>query len=249
MIRLACALVCVSLLGGCVTESTGGNQAAPKSVQLQAHLDLARGYLEKQDWNRAIEPLKRAVEVDPKSAEAYTLMGVMYQGQREPERAEEAYRRALRNDPRYAMALNNYGTFLYGRGRFEDALPLFRKLADDPEYRARAQAYQSLGLTELKVGNRERARVAFERAVSFETVLPRSRLELAELAYDDGDLDAANLHFDVFRERARQTPRSLCLGLHLAERGGDSDQKASYQIALRNLYPDSPEAKRCLAEG
>jgi type IV pilus assembly protein PilF len=217
-------------------------------VQLQAHLDLARGYLEQRDWNRARDPLERALEIDSRSAEAYALMGVLYQGQNEPELAEQAYRRALRYEPDHAMALNNYGTFLYGQGRYEDALEPLRTLVRNPAYRGRAQAYENLGLTELQVGNREAARAAFERALSFNTVLPRSSLELAELAYEAGEYQQAARYYDMFRNRARQTVDSLCLGLRLARVAGDSDAMASYRIALQNLFPDSARAQRCLRE-
>ncbi|NBC22637.1 MAG: type IV pilus biogenesis/stability protein PilW [Gammaproteobacteria bacterium] len=249
MIRAMALALWLGLLAGCVTESTNTREPAPKPKRLQAHLDLARGYLEQRDFNRALEPLNNALELDPRSAEANTLMAVFYQSQGEPDLAEEYYRQALRSEPRHAMALNNYGTFLYSQGRFEDALEPLRRLVQNPNYRERAVAYQNLGLTELKVGNTQRAREAFERALSFNTVLPRSGLELAALSYEAGDYREASRYYDMFRSRARQTPRSLCLGLRLARRTGDDDRRASYEIALKNLYPDSAEAKRCLQEG
>lgn len=245
---LALVLALCWALTGCVTETTE-RAPAPKDVQLQAHLDLARGYLENRDFGRAREPLERALEIDPRSAEAATLMGVLYQAQNEPELAERYYRQALRNDPAFAMALNNYGTFLYGRGRFEDALDPLRRLSRDPDYRDRPRAYLSLGLTELKVGNKDRARDAFERSLSFNTVLPRSALELAYLNFEDGDYAEANRYYGMFRDRARQSPRSLCLGIDLARQSGNDDQRASYEIALKNLYPDSTEARSCLKDG
>ena len=48
--------------------------------------------------------------------------------------------------------------------------------------------------------------------------------------------------------QARQTPRSLCLGMKLAAKTGDSDSVASYALALNNLFPDSPEAAGCKVE-
>jgi type IV pilus assembly protein PilF len=245
MTRILWVLVGLVLLAGCVTTSSGGPAPAAREVQLKAHLDLARGYLEQRNWNRARDPIRRALEIDPRSAEAYALMGVMYQGQQEWELAEQAYRRALRNDPRHALALNNYASFLYAEGRFEDALEPLRTLVRDPAYRDRARAYESLGLTELKVGNAGRAKAAFERALSFNVVLPRSSLELAQIAFDEGNFQLAGEHYEMFRRTARQTPGSLCLGIRLARRAGDEDQAASYEIALRNLYPNAPEIRSC----
>jgi type IV pilus assembly protein PilF len=249
MIRLwvsACALL---LLAGCVTESTTSRAPASKEVQLQAHLDLARGYLEQGDAVRARDPLERALQIDPRSAEAQTLMGIFYQGQNEPALAERHFKRALQINANHAQTLNNYGTFLYGQGRYQEALVPLRRLTRDPEYRGRAQAFENLGLAELVVGNTREAKDAFERALTFNGQLPRSNLELAQLSFDLGDYEAANRFYDAFRSRARQTPSSLCLGIRIAHQAGDEDRRASYEIALRNLHPDSGEATRCASEG
>lgn len=236
------------LLAGCVTESTGGlPPPAPASERVQAHLDLARGYLAQGDWARARAPLEKALEIDPRSADALVLMAVLYQSEGEGPLAEEYYRRALRYNPSHAQALNNYGTFLYGQGRYADAVDPLRKLVQDPAYPARAQAYENLGMAELRVGNRDAGREAFLRSLSLNAGQPRANLELAALASEDGDLSAAERYYDAFRSQARQTPRSLCLGVSLARAGGDSDAAASYALALHNLYPDSPEARSCAA--
>jgi type IV pilus assembly protein PilF len=248
MMRSAWAMLCLVALCGCVTTTTGTRGPAPEHVQLQAQLDLARGYLEQRSWRRARDPLERAIAIDPRSAEAYALMGVMYQGQQEVELAEEAYRRALRYNPRDAQALNNYGALLYANGRYEEALDPLRTLVQDSSYRERARAYENLALTEQKVGNTARARDAFQRALSFNVVLPRSSLALAEIAYQEADYRTAAQYYDMFTSRARQTPESLCLGIRLARHADDRNRLASYEIALKNLYPDSAEASRCIRE-
>jgi type IV pilus assembly protein PilF len=246
MIRILLVLALAACTAGCVTESTNSRQPATPKVQLQAHLDLARGYMEQRDWNRAKDPLERALTIDPRSAEALTLLGVLYQAQNEPDLAEEYYRQALRSKPDYAMALNNYGSYLYARGRFEEALDPLRTLVKNPDYRDRPQAYENLGFAELRVGNHERAIKAFERALSFNVIMPRSGMELAQLMYLEGDYSASRKYFDMYRERSPRNVANLCLGLRLGRVAGDENQRASYELALRNLFPDSAEAKRCI---
>lgn len=239
-------LVIWLVLGGCVTESTGGlPDPAPKSERVQAHLDLARGYLAQGDTDRARTPLENALEIDPNSADALVLMGVLYQRDGDTALAEESYKQALRHHPSHPQALNNYGTLLYSEGRYREAVKPLRRLVQNPDYPARAQAYENLGLTELKLNDREQAREAFERSLSLSTVQPRSSLELAYMAFKDGELAAAQGYFDAFRVQARQTPRSLCLGIELARAEGDGNQAASYAMALKNLYPNSLEAQSC----
>jgi type IV pilus assembly protein PilF len=235
------------LLGGCVTQSSGGlpDPAAP-SDRVQAQLDLGRGYIEQGNMERARTALNKALEIDARSVEAHVLLGVLNAAESEYGLAERHFKSALAIDPDNAQALNNYGSFLYSRARYEEAVRFLRQLVRDTDYRARSQAYENLGLAELKIGEVAAARESFSRALQLSYSQPRSSLELAEIAYDEGSYEAAYEYYDGFRSQARQTPRSLCLGMKLAQRQGDTDRMASYALALNNLYPDSPEASECV---
>lgn len=239
--------ICLGL-AGCVTETTGPEPAST-DARVQAQLNLARGYLESGDRSRVREPLERALEINPRSADALGLLGVYYQGEEEFALAEQYYRRALRADARHAASLNNFAVLLFSQERYREALVPLRTLVRDTTYRARDVAFENLGLTELRLGQQAEAQAAFTRALSLNPDLPLSHLELADLAFKAGDLPTAASHYDRFRALARQFPRSLCLGIDLARAQGDADQRASYEIALRNLYPDSPEASRCIVGG
>lgn len=242
----ALAILWSVLLSGCVTETTGGlPEPAVAEKRVQAQLDLARGYLENRDYSRARAPLNRALEIDPRSVEGHVLMAVLLQGEGEMALAEQHYKLALRHEPNDSQALNNYASFLYRQQRYDEALGLLRELVKDTEYPARSQAYENLGLAELIAGDREAARQAFIRALNLNFAQPRSSLELARLSYSDGNFELAHEYYEAFRVRARQSPRSLCMGMKISEALGDSDQRASYALALQNLYPESAEAGGC----
>lgn len=246
--RNVSVVLLVVFLAGCITESTGGlPPPAEDNIRLKAQLDLARGYLESQDWSRARPPLHRALEIDSRSAETHVLLAVLSERGDEPGIAENHLKRALKIDPNYPQALNNYGTFLYGQGRYDEALVPLRKLVRNPEYHRRAQAFENLGLTELKVGTEDAAKEAFSRALRLNLGQPRSSLELADIAYSEGNFDSARNYYEGFRSMSRQNPRSLCLGIKLGREFGETDRVASYSLVLRNLYPSSVEAQRCEA--
>lgn len=246
--RNVSVVLLVVFLAGCITESTGGlPPPAEDNIRLKAQLDLARGYLESQDWSRARPPLHRALEIDSRSAETHVLLAVLSERGDEPGIAESHLKRALKIDPNYPQALNNYGTFLYGQGRYDEALVPLRKLVRNPEYHRRAQAFENLGLTELKVGTEDAAKEAFSRALRLNLGQPRSSLELADIAYSEGNFDSARNYYEGFLSLSRQNPRSLCLGIKLGREFGETDQVASYSLVLRNLYPSSVEAQRCEA--
>jgi len=233
-----------ALLSGCVTTSTGPVPASTKE-RVQTRLDLARGYMENGEFERARPALDRALKLDPKSVEANVLMGLLNESQYDFGLAEKHYRIALASEPRNPQALNNYASFLFSQKRYEESVQFLRLLVQDTEYRARSQAYESLGLAELKVGEVEQAEEAFNHALRLNYAQTRSSLELADLAFTQGEYAAATEFYDAFRTQARQTPRSLCLGMKLAHATGNSDQVASYALALNNLFPDAPETKSC----
>jgi len=241
------AMVLVALTG-CVTETTGSQGPASADQRLQAQLNLARGYLESENRSRAIEPLERALEINPRSADALLLYGVFYQAEEDLDLAEQYYRRALRAESRHAASLNNLAVLLYGQGRYREALQPLRTLVRDTTYRSRELAFENLGLTELQLGMYADARASFRRALNINDSLPVSHLELADLDFQAGSYQDAMHHYERFRNLARQSPRSLCLGINLAQVAGDWDQRASYEIALRNLFPDSPEAHQCIQD-
>jgi type IV pilus assembly protein PilF len=236
-------------LGGCVTEGTGKPGPAPKEARVEAQINLARGYLDSDDPSRARAPLERALEIDPNSADALGLFAVFYQRDEEPKLAEQYYKRALRANPSHPANLNNYAVMLYSQGRYEEALRPLESLVEITSYRGRAMAFENLGLTRLKLGQSAEARAAFSRALGLNPELSTSNLEIADIAYREGDYSTALKHYESFRARSRQSPRSLCLGINLARAVNDADQRASYEVALRNLYPQSTEATQCLAGG
>ena len=237
---------CLALLlalGGCITETSGGlPPPLPDEDRVKANLDLARGYLGKRDWIRARSPLDRALEIDPNSVETHVLFGVLFEGQGDPALAEEHYRKALKIDANDPQALNNYGAFLFRQTRYEEALVPLRTLVGNTQYRMRAQAYENLGLASLAVGDRLEAQVAFERALQLDYRQVRSTLELSDLHLERGELRVAREYYDAYLATAPQTSRSLCVGVKLAGAQGANDERASYALALRNLYPETADS-------
>lgn len=245
-------LALVALLGqtACVTTESGGLPApAANERRVQAQLNLARALLSEREYDRAREPLDRALQIDDKSVEAHVLYAVLSNGEGEPEIAEKYYRDAIRLGPDNAQALSNYGSFLIAGRRADEALPLLERAVVDTGYPLRSQAYENLGIAQLRLGDRKAAQLAFARAVSLDRTQARSNLELAAMAHAEGnDVEAKEL-LNSYRQNAEHTARSLCLGMQIASSLNDSDSLASYAIFLKNQFPDSREARDCAVQG
>ena len=246
LMRTAAVACLLAFASGCVTETTGGLPAPAEDDQrIEAQLDLARGYIERRNLGRAKGPLSKALEIDPGHVEARVLYAVLLEAENEYELAAQNYKVALQRDPRNAQALNNYGRFLYGRGEYAEAVTVLSTLVEDTGYRARAQAFENLGLALVAVGRKEDAYEAFTRSLELSFRQPRSNLELAALEYDRRNYQAASSQLISYRTYARQSARSLCLSVKINRALGDEDQVASSMLALKNLFPD--QAPLCTA--
>ena len=66
--------------------------------------------------------------------------------------------------------------------------------------------------------------------------------EMGFLMLEAGDTEEGKRYHGTYRTVSpQQSPRGLLLGLEIADQTGDRDALSSYELALRNLYPDSAE--------
>jgi TolB-like protein/DNA-binding winged helix-turn-helix (wHTH) protein/Flp pilus assembly protein TadD len=82
---------------------------------------------------KAYAAARKAVEIDPQSAEAHASLGLVLSHRWEWAGAEAEFRRALGLDPQYANAHHWYGDYLSIRGRHDEALAEARRALElDP---------------------------------------------------------------------------------------------------------------------
>ena len=70
-------------------------------------LTAAKRALNRREFDRALDLLEEALELDPHSAEAHTLMGVLRESLGRNHAAYHAYKAALTADPHYGPARDN----------------------------------------------------------------------------------------------------------------------------------------------
>ncbi len=242
--RLPGIIIVVVLLlsvSGCVTETNLPRKDVNLTQVVEKQIDLGIGYLVRGDYQRAKESLNKALAVDPDSARAHTTFGLLFQREGEIALAEEHHRKAIRFDPVYSLARNNYGTFLFAQGRYTEAIEQLLVASEDRFYVQRSQAFENLGRSYLRVGDRDKAEGAFKRAVELNTNQARALLELAEIRFDQqAYVESSNLYRQYARV-GQHDAQSLWLCIRLADRFSNADEKASCELGLRNLFPASEE--------
>lgn len=247
----ASAVAAVSLLlAACVTETTGGFAAKRSDTEaLQGYLQLATGYLEQGDLASAKRHLGNAERLGRESSDLWAIWGLVHAREGESRSARRDFERSLQIDPSNARARNNFAAFLFAIGETDAAFTQLERVVADTRYPARAQAFENLGLTALRLDRLEEARLAFERAVQLNPEQLRSQLELAALHLDQGRQGSAETAFSEYlrlmpKFSASHDARSLWLGIRLEAARGNRVSVLGYGEQLEAGFASAPEVSR-----
>lgn len=250
ILRAALSVVLVSLLAGCVSSGDSSAMTTDKgrNEAREAYVQLGLGYLQQGMTGQAKVPLRKALELDKSDPDTNAALALVYQSEMEPGLAEQAFRTALDRRPDDARILNNYGSFLYEQQRYQEASAQFQKAAADTLYPERSRVYENLGITSLKLGQRDAGRAQLEKALRLNRQQPRALLEMAELSYEDRHYVPARDYYDRFSLLSGQNARSLLLGARLANVFEERTATANHGQQLKRLYPGTPEYQQYLSE-
>ncbi len=125
-------------------------------------LAAGRELLQNEFLNEAVAKLSLAASIDPKLAEAHSLLGIAYDRKGLRELARKSYERALRIAPDDAQTLNNLGYSFYLNGDYRRALERLKRsarLAPTDE-----RILNNLALTQCRLGKYDEALENFTRA-------------------------------------------------------------------------------------
>jgi type IV pilus assembly protein PilF len=233
----------LALLAGCgaTTGAAGNKGSGPATANQEAaalQVQLGQGYLRQGDLEIARDRLRRALELDPHSVAAHTVMAVLQERINRPAVAETHYRRAYELKPDDGSVNNNYGTFLCGNGRFEEAQRHFDRAVADPFYRTPAVAYGNAGFCALKAGDGERAERMLRLSLEHDAKQPGTLFELARLHYARGDMMRARAFLQRYESIGEVEPQALELGARIEQRLGDSAASARYIESLQRKFPE-----------
>ncbi|HEX5276830.1 MAG TPA: type IV pilus biogenesis/stability protein PilW [Fluviicoccus sp.] len=241
--RFGWLIAVVLLLNACANREDVKPGSNPVE-SARSRVAIAAQYLQQGEMDKALRHLQRALEQDPKSWEAHSVMGVLMEQEGDDKRAEEHYRKSISLNAEYPQARNNYGVMLYRLKRYEESIRQLSLAAGNLGYDRRESAYENLGKAYLAVSDTTQARQAFEKALRLEPRLPDASLELAYMAFEEKDMPRANQNYQRHLKALggdTPSPRSLWLGTILARERGDREAAAATAAMLKKLYPDSRE--------
>jgi type IV pilus assembly protein PilF len=206
------------------------------------NIQLALGYIERDQLGVAQEKLEKAMEQDSNNVDAYTTMAYLKRKVKEYEAAEEYYIEALSiksNDPNI---YNSYGGLLCQMGRYDDALENIKKAYDNPFYETPYLAYANAGTCLLEKGQYTEAEKMLRRSLRDQPNYSSALLSMAEIGVKTGKYLMARAYIQRYHAIARPTAESLWLQVQSEKALGAKEHYLKYARQLLNDFPDSDEA-------
>ena len=243
-LRLGAGLFALGLLTACANQpetQPGETRAEERTRVADLNTQLGLEYMRDGNNETALKRLEKAVETDPKHAPAYTALALLYSRLGEVAKAEANFQAALRLAPNNGNTLNNYGMFLCQQKRYADGEAALLKAVKNPLYAAPAIAYTNAGLCAEQAGNPKAAEDYFRQALEINPNIGPALFGMAELSFKRGDAEGAAQYLNRHLKSAGASARALALGVQIEKQTANHDRQASYEMMVRNQFPDSPE--------
>ncbi len=216
--------------------SAGTNEAAA------ANLNLGIAYMQRGDYERALEKIDRAKEADPEFSGVYNAYGLLYQLIERNRDAEKNFKKALKLNPNDSNTKNNFGRFLCHIGRSKQAEEVLLEAAKNPLYATPEIAITNAGICAYQNKKLAVAEKHLRRALEMNEQNPPALLHMSQISYDQEKYLSSRAYLQRFLEVSKHTPASLWMGIRIERQLGDKDAIASYSLSLKNNFPDSSEA-------
>jgi Tfp pilus assembly protein PilF len=158
---LCAALVLLPFICSCATVEQEGNVS-----QASAHYKMGVGHLSENKVQQAFVEFQRAYELDPRNKEVLNAIGIIYLLHfDETQKAADFFQKAVKVDPDYSEAYNNLGVAHEKLGKFDTAIPFYKKAVSNLLYSTPENSFINMGRAYYRLGKFDDAATAYKEAI------------------------------------------------------------------------------------
>lgn len=186
----------------------------------------------------------RALKLNPASADANAVMGMIADARGKKVDAGDYYQKAASLAPASGIHANNYGIWLCGNGRVAESLGWFDKALADPQYPTPASAQANAGTCANRAGMPDRAEARWRQALALNPTEVQSLAGMAMLQYGRAHYLEARAFAERWLAAAPMDPEGLQLASQIELKLGDSAASARYLHKLQALSSGAANVPR-----
>ena len=239
-IRAILVFALAASASACVTTTSGPRAQSDEEAAI-ANLNVGVGYLRQNRPDAAIDALERAIDLDPRLADAHSALALAYGQLDEHELAEEHHRRATQLDVNNAAVQNNYAAFLCRRDRWSEAERYFRRAVENPRYATPAAAYTNAGTCARNADDLAKAEENYRAALELEPGNVDALNGMLEIAVINENFLQARAFIQRAFAAGTPTARHLQLCVLVERQLSDAEAARNCEDRLRSSFPNSAE--------
>ncbi|PKL97594.1 MAG: type IV pilus biogenesis/stability protein PilW, partial [Gammaproteobacteria bacterium HGW-Gammaproteobacteria-7] len=205
---------------------------------VRLNLGLAQGYMQRGDYEVALERLLKAEKLDPKSADVQTMLGFLNERIGRAELAKKHYSKSVELNPDSGAILNNYAAWMCRDGRAGEADAWFRRALKDPFYKTPEAALSNAGKCALDADDSARAEQYFRQLLEINPASAPALEHLARLSLEQGKLMSARAFWQRREAMPVEDPLLLDLAARIEQALGNAEGARRYQQRLSSDFPD-----------
>jgi type IV pilus assembly protein PilF len=240
-------LVLILLITACTTSGREDEESNNRKAA-ETNTSLGQEYMRREQYEIALEKLKKAVAYDTTYAPAHTVLAVLYETIGELNQAEKEYAAAVKYDPGDGDINNNYGAFLCRTGKGKGADQYFLKAVKDPFYQTPEVAYSNAGNCSLEQGDLDKADAFLRQSLEYNDKLPSALISMADVSYQTGNYMRARAFLQRYGSVGAWNEDSLLLGYRIESKLGDAESANRYRLELLERFPNSSQAGRATGQ-
>jgi type IV pilus assembly protein PilF len=250
MMRVLILAAMAGILSACISSSTSTRRAADSNeVAARELYNLGAQYYRNGKWELARARLLRATELDPRNANAYSLLALTYDQLDNDRLAIESFEKAVRIEPNNFDVQNAYAIFLCGRKKFDEALVHFNRAINVRENDNAEIMMSNAGVCIAKKPDYALAEEYFRSALETRPAYGEALIQLAALKHQTGDGLSARAFLQRYLANNEASAPVLFLAVQIETGLGDDRAATDYSNQLLQDFPDSKEAAQLIRSG
>lgn len=247
--RMTCLIVLCAALGACETTGHGKlteSRSQKEQEAVETRVALGKAYMQQGKFELAQENLLKALERDPNSVDAHTVIAVLFEHLGNAKAAEQHYARAAELAPKSGDTNNNYGQFLCATGRYDEAQKYYARAMEDPFYKTPGMLYANAGTCladhggEAQLGQAEKY---LRQALDADPSNTLALYYIAKVLYAKNDFFHARAFIQRFEALGRPDPAALLLARNIEVKLGHGESAKDYAQRLHKDFPDSEQTR------
>ena len=243
-------VVLLGLTAGCVSTTTTTNERKmqPSGDAGDINYQLGTEYYRKGNFDLALDRLERAIEQEPRNADAHSLLALTFAQLGNNRLAIESFDRAVQLAPNNINVRNAFAVYLCQQGEYDDAQQQFDRAINIRENDNAYMMMTNAGVCIAKRPDLALAEKYFRDALAIRPSHGEALIQLAALKHKTED----NLLARAFLQRyLASNPASsgvLYLAVQVETELGDDRAATDYMNQLMRDFPESAEARLMLQQ-